>query len=59
MLALGVSLASASLATQATAPPLCTFAGRSTLVALSLVPTAAGDCQVLLLGDEGSQITLS
>ena len=56
--ALGVSLASASLASQATAPPLCTFAGGSILVALFLVPTATGDSHILLLSDEGSQVNL-
>ena len=53
MQALGVSLALASPASQATTPSLCTFAGDSTLV-----PTATGDSHVLLLSDEGSQVNL-
>ena len=56
--ALGASLASASPASQATTPPLCTFTGGSNLLALSLVPTATGDSHVLLLSDEGSQVNL-
>ena len=56
--ALGASLASASLTAQATTLPRCTFAVGSSLLALSLVPTATGDSHVLLLSDEGSQVNL-
>ena len=53
-----MSLASSLLTAQATTPPRCTFAGGSSLLALSLVPTATGDSHVLLLSNEGSQVNL-
>ena len=58
MQALGVSRASSSLAAAATSQPLCTFTNRSPLVAISQVPTATGHGNLLMLCDEGSQITL-
>ena len=56
--ALGIALASPRLAAAAIAKPLCTFTSSPVLLALSLVPAAEGAERVLLLADEGSQVTL-
>ena len=56
--AMGVSLASPSLVATALAQPPCTFTSTPVLLALKMVRAAENNEEALLLGDQGSQVSL-